>query len=147
MRSTSWFVLITASLLLGCSPTFEAVRINRPPHALHARQPRSVKMFSSPPARPHVDVAILLVDQARFVDAEDRVEMLREMRDRAAEIGCDGIVLGEHSRRRGVDPTTALFLVGGGSTSTWQGTCIVYDDRERPDEDLAVRRGGDDADP
>ena len=53
------------------------------------------------------------------------------------------IVLGEHSRRAGVDPTTALFLIGGGSTSTWQGTCIVYDDREGLDEGEVARRDGD----
>jgi hypothetical protein len=87
------------------------------------------------------------VDQAHFIDDEDRVEILREMRARAAEIGCDGVVLGGHSQRRGVDPSSALFLVGGRSTSTWEGTCIVYDDRESPDEERVARRDRDEADP
>jgi len=45
------------------------------------------------------------------------------------------------------DPTTPLYLVGGGSTSSWEGTCIVYDDREPPDEERVARRDRDDADP
>ena len=146
MPSSLWSLLIAVPLLVGCGPTFEAVQINRPPHPLRARKPRSVKLFSSPPARPHVDVAVLVVDQASVVDAEDRVEMLREMRDRAAEIGCDGIVLGGRTRHEGTDPTTPLFLVGG-STSSWQGTCIVYDDRERPNGELAARPDSDTAAP
>lgn len=147
MRWPLWFLLITASLLGGCGPTFEAIQINRPPHKLHARQPRSVRMFASPPARPHVDVAILQVAQLDLIDGDDRVGILREMRARAAEIGCDGVVLGQHGRRSGVDTTTPLYLVGGGSTNSWEGTCIVYDDRERPDEERVARRDRDDADP
>jgi hypothetical protein len=104
---------IRASLLLafltvtGCvnPDTITTDMMNQPPHALFARTAESVEVFTAGvPARPRVDVAVLHVDAP-----SGRVDPTILLRLRAADMGCDGLVLAH------LDTGLA-------------GTCIVYTD-------------------
>jgi hypothetical protein len=88
----------------------------------------SVELFTSgPPARPHVDVALLEAEATSGLSTDRTPEMLGELRARGAQMGCDAIVLGGMSSR---DPNL-------GDAETWLvkhprdrkgvfATCIVY---------------------
>jgi hypothetical protein len=104
---------IRASLLLafltvtGCvnPDTITTDMMNQPPHALVARTAESVEVFTAGvPARARVDVAVL-----RIAAPSGRIDPTTLLRLRAADMGCDGLVL--------------AHLDAGLS-----GTCIVYTD-------------------
>ncbi len=77
--------------------------IQSPPHAMTARSPDQVELFTAgAPARAHVDVSVL---HARY--GVDNTERLAKLRDSAAAMGCDGLVLQN-------------------TDAGWTGTCIVY---------------------
>jgi hypothetical protein len=97
---------------LGCGTTVTATQINSPPHALYARPSASVEMFSSgPPERPHVDIALVQATLDSGFSTDDDAVLLAKLRERAAVMGCDALVVGGPiaSRRHG-----------------YFGTCIAY---------------------
>lgn len=53
--------------------------------------------------------------------------MLDRMRARAAQLGCDGVVVGGMRERDGFPAGTAFYLLDPGAT-TLHGTCIVFTD-------------------
>ncbi len=109
----------------GCAETrVSDTMINPPPHAMWQRPPETVEIYASgPPARAHVDVGYLEAKQGYELADKDSETFITELRGRAAELGCDALVLG-----------------GGTSegTRTWNGTrtslkgmtavCVVYTD-------------------
>ena len=125
MRPTSSTWLLFPFVALGCGTFASSTVINDPPHPMRARQPQSVTVFSSgPPARPHVDVAVMTVEQTHDLNEQGMDIIIANMREKAAQMGCDAVVLGARSERG-----NAATLFGSGAT-TQLGTCIVYDDRE-----------------
>ena len=79
--------------------------MNQPPHPLFKRTPESVEVFTAgAPTRPRVDVAVL-----RFGGGFPTTTPTVAMRQEAANMGCDGLVLAH------LDTGLA-------------GTCIVYTD-------------------
>ncbi|HEU0032299.1 MAG TPA: hypothetical protein VFQ53_16825 [Kofleriaceae bacterium] len=101
-----------------------------------ARPPETVEMFTSgPPARAHVDVALLEAEESSSLSLDRTPEMLSKLRARGAAMGCDGVVLGGMSSR---DP-------GVGDAESWlvdhpkgrkgvYATCIVY----RPEAEVVA---------
>jgi hypothetical protein len=135
-RTVSAAALFAALFAVGCGTAISSTVINSSPHPMNARPPETVEVFSSgPPARPHVDVALLEAEQRSDLSADNIPQFVNHLRARAAAMGCDGIVLG------GVTNTTdaSWTTTNNGSRKGITATCIVYQGPDGP--------GGPDAQP
>jgi hypothetical protein len=96
-----------------------------------ARSARSVRVFASgPPQRPYRDVALLEAEQTHSLNEQGTKVMLDRLRERAGQLGCDGIVLGGFTERDGAPPGSGYYFLDPGAT-TLRATCIVYRDAPR----------------
>jgi hypothetical protein len=108
--------------LSGCDETeVTYTPLNVPPHALKARRPDQIPIFSSgPPERPHVDVGLISVQQGE--GSETPASLIAILRQSGAERGCDALLLAPPS-----STTNATGLTyWGGSYQIYSATCIVY---------------------
>jgi hypothetical protein len=75
---------------------------------------------STPPAEPHVDVALLQVEQQEGLNRQGTDYMIQRLREKAAELGCDAVYLENSSEYDGddsyLDPDAHQLLA----------TCIVF---------------------
>jgi hypothetical protein len=111
-------------LVIGCGTFVTETPLNPAPRLLNPRGFESVEVFSSaPPARAHVDVALLEVEQTHDLNQQGTDLMIQRLRERAGAIGCDAVVIGG-MRERG--NSTELFDSG---STTLHATCIVYNDK------------------
>ena len=117
-------------LVVGCGTSIQATSINPSPRPLVARSPASVELFTSgAPARPHVDVALLEAEATSSLSTDRTPEMLSELRERGAQMGCDAIVLGGVTSRQPSPGEAETWLVDHpGSRRGLVATCIVYSD-------------------
>ena len=76
-----------------------------------------------------MDVGIVEAEQTHSFNEQGTGLMIRRMREQAAAIGCDAIVLGGATDHQGAQPGSGCDLLDPGSTKR-QATCIVYDDSE-----------------
>jgi hypothetical protein len=77
-------------LLAACAPVTTAMSIDPPPHKLVSTAPDRVAVFArEEPRQPHVEVALLYASDTD----DDRGRLVSALRGRAAELGCDAIVL------------------------------------------------------
>lgn len=132
--TTRFLSALALVIAAGCGTSIKETVINQPPRPMAARPPETVEMFTSgAPARPHVDVAFIEAEEASSLSTDDTPDMLRKLRKRGAERGCDAIVIGGLSSR---DP-------GLGDSETWvndhpkgrkgiYATCIMYTDVPAP---------------
>jgi hypothetical protein len=128
MRLILLSTVFGASLLVGCGTFVDFTPINDPPHALSPRTPGSVEVFSSgAPSRRHVDIAVVEVEQTHSLNEQGTGLMIRRLREQAAAMGCDAIVLGGATEHQGAQPGSGWDLLDPGSTKR-QATCVVYDD-------------------
>lgn len=104
----------------GCGAAgVQHAQLHRPPHALSPKSPEQVEIF------PHKNPSAPYIEVFRLELADDhnhaRGEVLRQMRAKAGELGCDGLVLdGEDFD----EPSEAPHLVT--SASRRRAICIVY---------------------
>jgi len=114
--------LLPGVVFWSCVPaSVETTPLNVAPRPLAARPARSVEIFaSSPPTRPHVDVALLRADGGSIGDTQAMVQSLTE---RAAELGCDALFFSGAGERPGAPGD--LYLFDPGSHQLY-GTCVVY---------------------
>jgi hypothetical protein len=132
MRSLRLASAIVALLLSACGTSVSETYVNDPPATMVPRSHRSVRIYASgPPARPHMDVAILEVVQDHGLNEQGLDIMLDHLRARAAQMGCDGVVVGGIRERDGVPPGNAFYLLDPGAT-TLHGTCIVFTSKPSP---------------
>jgi len=130
MRSTLLLAILGGSLLVGCGTFVDFTPLNDPPRALSPRAPESVEVLSSgAPARPHVDVALVEAEQTHSLNEQGTGLMIRRMREQAAALGCDAIVLGGTTDHQGAQPGSGWDLLDPGATKR-QATCVVYEDSE-----------------
>jgi hypothetical protein len=128
---TPLLLFVLGASLGGCGTFVDFTPINDPPHPLEPRSSASVEVFSSgPPARPHVDVALVEVEQTHSLNEQGTGLMIQRMREQAAAIGCDAIVLRGVTDHQGAQPGSGWDLVDPGSTKR-EATCIVYDEEPR----------------
>jgi hypothetical protein len=121
--------LVLLLLLLGCGTSVSETYLNGPPGTMSPRGRHSVLVYASgPPSRPHTDVAILEVSQTHGLNEQGLDIMIDRLRTRAAQIGCDGVVVGGIRERDGMPAGSAYFLLDPGAT-TLHGTCIVFTGR------------------
>jgi hypothetical protein len=109
-------------LASSCVPSsVETTPLNAAPRPLVARPAASVEIFaSSPPTRPHVDVALLRADGG---SAGDMPEMVKSLTDRAGQLGCDALFISGAGERPGAPGDLYLFDPG---SRQLHGTCVVY---------------------
>lgn len=135
--------VLAVLLATGCGTTVTATTLNPSPKPMAPRSPDSVELFSSaPPARPYVDVAYLEAEQDSDLSADRTGAFVAHLRERAAAMGCDGVILGEHTNRPSVSTSDMAFDVADALSSKPQepppdygvpvnlrgltATCIVY---------------------
>jgi hypothetical protein len=122
-------VLVTALLISACGTSVSETYLDGPQGTPIPRARRSVHIYASgPPARPHRDVAILEVQQTHGFNDQGTDLMIDRLRGRAAELGCDGVVIGGIRERDGFPPSSGFYLLDPGAT-TLHGTCIVFTDQ------------------
>jgi hypothetical protein len=120
-RPASLGFWLLASTLFGCSTFVTATQINPPPRPLVPRDASSVQVIAStPPAEPHVDVALLQVEQQEGFNRQGTDYMIQRLREKAAELGCDAVYIKSSSEYQGedsyLDPDAHQLLA----------TCIVF---------------------
>lgn len=105
-RQGAWLALISwVSVCWGCGTFVTATPINPPPRPLVPRAPESVQVLAStPPVEPHVDVALLEVTQSEGWNREGMEHMIQQLREKAAELGCDAVYVKSTGAREGADP-------------------------------------------
>jgi len=120
-RTFPWLVLLAA----GCGTTISVTPINPARRPLGARPPETVEIFSSgPPGRPHVDIAYLEAEQQTSLSVDNTPEFIHELRSRAADMGCDGLVLG--GLTHAADVATSVIGDVNASKKGITATCIIY---------------------
>ena len=108
----------------GCGTFVTETPINEAPRPLEPRPPESVEIFTSaPPARPHVDVMLLEVEQTHDVNDQGMDIMIARLRERAGQLGCDAVFIGGFSEHEGQHGN---FL--DKDSTKMQATCIAYTD-------------------
>ena len=120
-------VALFAALLpavAACGTATTVAVTNPSPRPLVARPPAEVQVFSStPPSRPFVEVAIIQARQESAYSVDEMPEIIAAMRDEAARVGCDAVLL--HGASDKVVPVGDKW----GSTATVEGfwgACIVF---------------------
>ena len=113
--------LVLAACLAGCvtaSQTFTP--LNPLPRDLKAHRPDQVEVFSSaPPQRPHVDVGLITVEEG--LADQTPTELISALRQIAADLGCDALVLAPPGSKAGPD-----FFANPTSYKVYAGTCVAY---------------------
>jgi hypothetical protein len=119
---------IALVLAAGCGTSIRSTPINQPPHPMMARDPASVELFTSgAPPRPHVDVTFIEAEESSSLSTHETPDMLRELRDKGAQLGCDGVVIGGvSSRDPGVNDAEAWLVDHPKGRKGIFATCIVY---------------------
>jgi hypothetical protein len=117
------------SFLAACGTTVQFAPTNPSPRALSPRPPETVQIYTTgTPDEPYAEVGILQARQASTVSFDEFPDVIAEMREEAAQIGCDGVIITSRA-----DATTGSTFGNGngiyGETETLEGvmgTCIVY---------------------
>jgi len=121
IRSIARSITLTLGLSLapsGCGTFVSQTPLNPAPRPLAPRPAQAVEVFSSaPPARPHVDVALLQVSQN---DQRGTEVMIQTVRERAGEMGCDAIFLG------GMRESNDRWNPSEPVRTTLNATCAAY---------------------
>ena len=120
-------MFLAAFALGGCGIQTTATVLHSPPHPLQPRGAETVELFSSAaPARPHVDVAFIEATEQSWGSSASVAQIMNELRKRAAQLGCDGVVIGSRFAR--VDDLNTLLTGNAHDVQGLTGTCIVYTD-------------------
>lgn len=114
--------ILPVFLLLSACATVQVSEMNRPSKQMSPRPASEVEIFlTKTPKQDYREVYLL---RAEGVTTD---EALRLMREKAGELGCEGIVIAGKSDRVVGSPNTAT---GGTTVSTREGyvaSCIVFE--------------------
>ena len=93
-----------------------------------SRDPASVELFTSgPPPRAHVDVAFFEAEETSSFSTDRTPDMLRHLRERGADLGCDAVVVGGvSSRDPGVTDVESWLVDHPKGRKGVFATCIAY---------------------
>ena len=120
-RCASLPLWLSSACLFGCSTWVTATMLNPAPRPLVPRDPASVQVLASDaPAEPHVDVALLEVEQQEGLNRQGTDYMIQRLREKAAELGCDAVFIKSSAEHDGhdvyLDPDAREMLA----------SCIVF---------------------
>jgi len=87
--------LVFVVLLSGCSLSVQFTPLNQPPHAIAPKPASAVDVMTAPPGRPYVEIGTLNVIGNDFAAPAD--EVIAEMRQEAANRGCDAVLVHDWS--------------------------------------------------
>jgi hypothetical protein len=141
MTSTRFLALVLAA---GCGTSIHTIPINPAPHAMVPRNPATVELFTSgAPQRGHVDVAFIEAEETSGLSVDGTPEMLQQLREHGAQLGCDAVVIGGMSSRQpGVTDAEAWLVERPKNRKGLFATCIVYTEppvaRQEPSEAASV---------
>jgi len=129
-------IFVTLVVAAGCGASINATPINPAPHLMTPRPPALVEMYTSgPPQRPHVDIALLEVEESSSLSTADTNQMISDLRNRGAQMGCDAIVLGgASSRDPGLGDAERWLNKDARGRKGFTATCIAY----LPDEPIGA---------
>ena len=110
-RALPW--LLGTVVTVACAPAIEYTPLNASRPAMAPRSPESDELLTSgAPSRPHVDVALIQVEDPPL--GLDTPRLLQVLRERAAAAGCDAVVV------------TSITAVRHDRRAIY-GTCIRYE--------------------
>jgi hypothetical protein len=126
MNRWSFRLLAVPTLLLaGCGTSVRYTPLNRAPRAMSARPPGSVRLYTSGrPVGPYVDVGLLEAQQDSGFSPDGTAEIIAALRVRAAELGCDALIIAGTSSRAGTAESVLLDV--NVDRKGVYGTCAVY---------------------
>ena len=110
-------ISVAGVLFLGACGTSVSTYQLRPISAA-PRPPLSVETFMQPPPRPYVTVARL---EAHDVMSPSSGYMITKLRDRAAELGCDAVIidpLGHHEDPHHVRDLSGMCIMFASATAS-----------------------------
>lgn len=115
-------------LAAGCGTSIHTTPINPAPRPMAPRDPASVELFTSgAPQRAHVDVAFIEAEESSSFSTHGTPEMLNELRQKGARLGCDAVVIGGlTSRDPGVTDTESWLVENPKGRKGVFATCIVF---------------------
>lgn len=113
-------ITVLIGVVAGCA-NVQVTPLNPPPYAMNARQPDEVQVFvTRAPEAPYQEIYLIRSD------ADNSENAMRAMRERAAELGCDGIVITGNADRVVSTPDAR----GNASVAMREGflaSCIVFE--------------------
>ena len=120
---------VTALLFAACGTTTQWVPTNPSPRPLGPRDPMTVEIWTTGvPNRAYTEVGIITARQSSELSTDDMPQIINELRAKAAEIGCDAVML-QGKDDKVVGGSSTHHGTGGGSTTTLEGywgACLVY---------------------
>lgn len=143
----SFSLAIAAVFLSGCGFSVSYTKTNASPRRLAPRQPSTVEVLTvAPPERPFVEVGLFEIEQ-ESPQSGDSAEMLEKLREEAATVGCDALVITGHTQRvqsASSDHHGTVSGSRGSGSANYRGSsqhhintvrgqraaCIVYKDGE-----------------
>ena len=117
-------------LMGACGSSVHVTKLNQPPRPMQPRAVETVQVFAAgPPMRPRVDVAYLEAEQSSSFSTHKTPEIISNLRKKAADMGCDGVVIGgTGSRDPGVRDTETWITDDQKGRKSVYGTCIMFTD-------------------
>jgi hypothetical protein len=112
----------------GCGTSIHTTPVNPAPRAMMPRDPALVELFTSgAPQRAHVDVALIEAEESSSFSTHRTPDMLRELREKGAQLGCDAVVIGGMSSRDpGITDAESWIVENPKGRKGVFATCIVY---------------------
>ena len=117
-------LLSSSSVLAGCGTRVDYTPL-RAGGAMRPRPASQVEVFlTQKPPRPYVEVGLLEARQESTLSLDGQSGIIEELREEAAEIGCDGLIV-----TGGANETTGHADQHGGYVTELKGyraVCIVW---------------------
>jgi hypothetical protein len=122
LRRVTRYSPVLAVFLIGCGTDLDVVRVNSPARLMCPKGIYQVQMFvGAPPPRPFMSIGMIQARQQTY-SSTSKEEMIRQIRERAAEWGCDGVII------NGPNNGTAGSEYGAWTLDGISSTCIQFTD-------------------
>ena len=114
-------ILVAATFICACGTTVKVASLNDSPRQLSEKSAKDVAIYTIIPERKFVEVKLLEARQEVFTN-DDIDQVIQKMRETAAQLGCDGVII------RGKSDEYVSSQYGGKQLSGYTGVCIVFID-------------------
>ncbi|HVY49692.1 MAG TPA: hypothetical protein VHB21_27550 [Minicystis sp.] len=119
------FVAVLALAVAGCGTSIDYTQTHVAPRPMSPHALESVEILTAgPPQRPFVEIGMIEARQQSGYSLDNKHEVLDKLRNYAANLGCDAIVVS------GDNGTSSVYAGGNNNipvtTAGYRGTCIVY---------------------